>query len=142
MKITSKYTVALQLLMLCEQYKNEKITSGFISKKIGADPVIVRLVMLNLKSANYITNKPGPGGTTLIKDLNEITLNDVYRCVIDDETDEVLKFYKIPDEASPFESTFIKTANEEFLQYINSFYEELKKHTVKELYDKTIKNIQ
>jgi len=44
--------------------------------------------------------------------------------------------------SSAFETTFIKTANEEFLQYIDSFYEELKKHTVKELYDRTIQNMQ
>ena len=98
--------------------------------------------MLNLKSAQYISNKPGPGGTTLIKDLSEITLNDVYRCVTEDETDEVLKFYDAPEGVSSFETTFIKTANEDFLQYIVSFYEELKKHTVKELYDRTIQNMQ
>ena len=54
MKISSTYTVALQLLMICKHYEKEKITSGFISRKIGADSAIIRRVMADLKSNGYI----------------------------------------------------------------------------------------
>ena len=85
MKITSKYTVALQLLLICNHYSEEKITSGFISRKIGADPVIIRQVMIDLKRENYIESKPGPGGTTLKKELSNISLYEIYNCVTDDD---------------------------------------------------------
>ena len=49
MKISSTYTVALQLLMICKHYENEKITSTFVSKKIGADSAIIRRVMAGFK---------------------------------------------------------------------------------------------
>ena len=54
MKISSTYTVALQLLLICKHYENEKITSGFVSRKIGADPALIRRVMTDLKNKNYI----------------------------------------------------------------------------------------
>lgn len=134
MKITSKYTVALQLLLICNHYNEEKITSGFISRKIGADPVIIRQVMIDLKRENYIESKPGPGGTTLKKELSNISLYEIYNCVTDDD-DDILKFYTLPSESTSFEKQLQSITITNFSQYILSFYEELKKHTLQELYD-------
>lgn len=135
MKISSTYTVALQLLLICKHYENEKITSGFISRKIGADPALIRRVMADLKNKNYIESKPGPGGTTLKKDLSEITLYEIYKTVTDDD-DQVLKFYDLPDGASTFEQSIQTTACDSFSKYIESFYLELKSHTVFDIYNK------
>lgn len=135
MKISSTYTVALQLLMICKHYKNEKITSGFVSRKIGTDSAIIRRVMADLKSNGYIESKPGPGGTQLLKSLNDITLYDVYTAVTNDD-DQILKFYDSTEESSLFEEQIKSVSNECFSQYISSFYSELKNHTVGDLYDK------
>ena len=135
MKISSTYTVALQLLMICKHYENEKITSGFVSRKIGTDSAIIRRVMADLKSNGYIESKPGPGGTQLLKALNDITLYDVYTAVTNDD-DQILKFYDSTEESSFFEEQIKSVSNECFSQYISSFYSELKNHTVGDLYDK------
>ncbi len=133
MKISSTYTVALQLLMICKHYDDEKVTSGFVSRKIGADAAIIRRVMADLKSNGYIESKPGPGGTKLLKNLNDIVLYDVYKAVTDDDED-VLKFYESTEYTTSFEER-IKTASKEcFSEYISSFYEELKTHTVEDIY--------
>ncbi len=137
MKISSTYTVALQLLMICKHYENEKITSGFVSRKIGADAAIIRRVMADLKDNKYIESKPGPGGTKLLKNLNEIVLYDVYKAVTDDDED-VLKFYDSTEYTTPFEERIKSASNECFSQYISSFYAELKAHTVEDIYKKTI----
>ena len=134
MKISSTYTVALQLLLICKHYEHKKITSGFISQKIGADPAIIRRVMADLKSSGYIESKPGPGGTKLLKDLNEIILYDVYKSVTQDD-DQILKFYDLTDESSIFEEKIKSVSNEFFTQYISSFYSELKTHTIGEIYN-------
>lgn len=139
MKISSTYTVALQLLMICKHYETEKITSGFISRKTGADPAIIRRIMADLKNSDYIESKPGPGGTTLKKDLNEINLYEIYKTVTDDD-DQVLKFYALPSEASSFEKSIQSVACKSFSNYMASFYAELKSHTVSELYNQLSKD--
>ncbi len=135
MKISSTYTVALQLLMICKHYENEKITSTFVSKKIGADSAIIRRVMADLKSNSFIESKPGPGGTQLLKDLKDISLYDVYVSVTDDD-EQVLKFYDSTDESTIFEEKIKFASNEAFAQFISSFYTELKSHTVGDIYAK------
>lgn len=135
MKISSTYTVALQLLMICKHYENEKITSGFVSRKIGADSAVIRRVMAALKRNGYIKSKPGPGGTQLLKDLNDITLYDVYTATTNGN-EQILKFYDSTDESSFFEEKIISVSNECFSQYINSFYLELKNHTLGDIYNK------
>ena len=136
MKISSTYTVALQLLMICKQYENEKITSGFISRRIGADAAIIRRVMVDLKNNGYIESKPGPGGTKLLKDLNDINLYDIYKAVTDDD-EKILKFYDSGNESTSFEERMMSATDECFSEYISSFYSELKSHTVGEIYTKT-----
>lgn len=136
MKISSTYTVALQLLMICKQYENKKITSGFISRRIGADAAIIRRVMVDLKNNGYIESKPGPGGTKLLKDLNDINLYDIYKAVTDDD-EKILKFYDSGNESTSFEERMLSATDECFSEYISSFYSELKSHTVGEIYAKT-----
>ena len=136
MKISSTYTVALQLLMICKQYENEKITSGFISRRIGADAAIIRRVMVDLKSNGYIESKPGPAGTSLLKNLNDINLYDIYKAVTDDD-EKILKFYDSGKESTSFEERMQSAADECFSEYISSFYSELKSHTVGDIYAKT-----
>lgn len=135
MKISSTYTVALQLLMICKHYDSEKITSAFVSRKIGADSAIIRRVMANLKKHGYIESKPGPGGTHLLKNLNDISLYDVYTAVTNSD-EQVLKFYDSTDESSLFEEKIKSVSNDSFSQYISSFYSELKNHTVGDIYNK------
>ncbi len=133
MKISSTYTIALELLLICEKYKDsEKITSGSISKKIGADSAIVRRVMSDLKNNNLIESKPGPGGTTLLKPLSQITFYDVFISVTEKE-DSILKFYDLHTNSS-FENNIIKVSNSLFETYIDTFYQQLKSHTLDELY--------
>jgi DNA-binding IscR family transcriptional regulator len=135
MKISSTYTVALQLLLICKHYENEKITSAFISRKIGADPAVIRRVMADLKSSGYIESKPGPGGTRLLKALDDIILYDVYKAVTHDD-DHILKFYDLTCESSSFEEKIKSVSDELFTQYISSFYSELKTHSIEDIYNR------
>ena len=123
------------MLMICKHYENEKITSTFVSRKIGADPAIIRRVMADLKSKGYIESKPGPGGSRLLKALSEIPLFDVYMAVTNDD-EHILKFYDSTNESSPFEERMKSISNKCFSQYISSLYTELKTHTVADIYEK------
>ncbi len=137
MKLSYNYTVALQTLLIAYHYSDEKITSNFIARKIGADPVVVRNVMANLKNAGFIDCKPGPGGLKLTGNINKITLYDVYKTINEDDEDEkILKFYKLTYDSTDFEEKIISTTDNCFSEYINSFFNELKAHTVADIYNK------
>jgi len=137
MKISSTYTIALQLLIICKHYNTEKITSNFIAKQTGADAGLIRRIMVDLKNNGIIDSKPGPGGIKLNKDLDEITLYDLYSAVTD-EDESVLKFSNTSKSISSFDDKIKNTANKCFSGYISSFFKELKNHTVGDIYRKTL----
>ena len=137
MRISHNFSVALQILMLSKHYSDQKITSNFLSHKIGTDPVIIRNVMSALKEKKYIDSKPGPSGLTLLADLNEIPLYNLYTAVTE-EDGNILKFYTPGKDSTDFENKLIKTTNDCFNDYISSYYNELKAHTVGDIYDKCI----
>ena len=134
MKISSTYTIALQILMMIKRYSEEKLTSNYFSNKIGAAPALIRAVMADLKNSGIIESRQGPGGTHLLKKLEDISLYDVYKAVTKD-TDSVLKFYDNENKESSFETQVISVTEECFSTYISSFYNELKAHTVADIYN-------
>ena len=96
MKISVKFTIAIEMLILCKQYENnKKMNSRTLAEKIGTSPIVARQIMMNLSSAGLIESKIGPGGTVLKKSLNEITLLEVYKALGEDEG-SLLKFPSIP----------------------------------------------
>lgn len=133
MKISSTYTVALQILIMTKHYEGEKLTSSFFSQRIGADPALIRRVMADMNQ-KWIVSKPGPGGTKLLMDLDAICLYDVYKAVTHDD-DSVLKFYEVGNHASEFEENLMSVTEKCFSQFIYSFYSELKNHTVGDIYE-------
>ena len=82
MQITSRFTIAVHIITAIDYFKdNEKVTSNFLAGSVGANPVIVRNVMGNLKEAGIIDISQGKSGITLVKKLDEITFYDVYKAV-------------------------------------------------------------
>ena len=88
MQITSKFTIAAHIIAAIDYFKDsEKVTSNFLAGSVGANPVIVRNVMGNLKESGIIAISQGKSGISLAKELDEITFYDVYKAVdcVDDE---------------------------------------------------------
>lgn len=82
MKITSRFTSGVHTLLLIAFFGDkEKITSTFIANSINANPVIIRKILAQLKSAELIEIKLGIGGAHLIKEPADITLYDVFTAV-------------------------------------------------------------
>ena len=88
MQITSKFTIAAHIIVAIDYFKDsEKVTSNFLAGSVGANPVIVRNVMGNLKESGIIAISQGKSGISLAKELSKITFYDVYKAVdcVDDE---------------------------------------------------------
>ena len=83
MQISSRFTIATHMLIIIAIIKGResKVTSDFLAASVGVNPVIIRKTLSQLKKAGLISVARGTGGTEIIKDLQDISLFDVYQAV-------------------------------------------------------------
>lgn len=101
MKISSRFTVAVHILSLISIQKNVLCTSEWIAGSVNTNPVVIRRIMGMLKKAGMVSVTSGTGGASLIKNLNEITLLDVYKAVEVVEEGELFQFQENPNPDCP-----------------------------------------
>lgn len=101
MKITSRFTVAVHTLLTIYYFgEKNKVTSDFIAQSVCVNPVVIRRTLLSLKAAGMVEVKAGSGGASIFKDLQDITLYDVYRAV-DSVEGDLFHFHENPNPACP-----------------------------------------
>ena len=99
MRVSQKFPVAVHTIMIVAAMSSvRKINSDVISESTGVNAVIIRNIFQSLKQANIIRVSPGPGGTTLARSPDDITLWDIFSSVEPMNTDDIFKFHKQPDE--------------------------------------------
>ena len=82
MQISSRFTIALHIFACVETFKDDyKVTSDFLAGSINTNPVIIRRILTQLKSAGLITVARGTGGIEPTKPLEEISFYDVYQAI-------------------------------------------------------------
>ena len=97
MKITSRFTVALHTLLVIYKFSlAQKTTSEFIAASVNVNPVVIRRTLLSLKAAGITDVKAGSGGASIIKDLKDVTMYDVYRAV-DSVDGDIFHFHENPN---------------------------------------------
>jgi len=130
MKITSRFTVALHTLLVIYYFgKNNKVTSEFISSSVNVNPVVIRRALLSLKAAGIVDVKAGSGGAEIIKDLNDITLLDVYNAV-DCVEGDMFHFHENPNPACPVGKNIHAVLDGKLSSAQAAFEAELKKTTL------------
>lgn len=129
MKINLKYTVAINILIVCNICKDKKITANYINSIMGCDVTTIRQIMFDLKKAGFIEGKPGPGGTKLVKDLNDISLFDVYIAVLDPQ-ESMLKFYNTDTDNNTLSKAIQFVVDNQFNEYRDMLLFEMQKTTV------------
>ena len=88
MQFSSRLSIATHILLVIEVFKNQqKVTSEFIAGSVGVNPVIIRNILGQLKSAGLVEIAAGVGGANLTKSPDQITLLNIFHAV---ETDEHL----------------------------------------------------
>lgn len=101
MKITSRFTVAVHTLLAIHTFNKEyKTTSDFLASSVNVNPVVIRRTLLSLKSAGLVDVKAGSGGATLTKNVEDITLYDVYKAV-DCIDGDLFHFHENPNPNCP-----------------------------------------
>lgn len=116
MQITSKFTIAVHIITAIDYFKDsEKVTSTFLAGSVGANPVIVRNVMGNLKEAGIIDISQGKSGITLAKELDEITFFDIYKAVDCVGDEGLFHFHENPNTDCPVGRNIHKALDEQLL---------------------------
>ena len=117
MQISSRFTIATHMLIIIAIKSQEsKVTSDFLAASVGVNPVIIRKTLSQLKNAELISVARGTGGTKIIKDLNEITLLDVYQAVeCLGKTGQLFSFHENPNPSCPIGSNIHAVLDQKLL---------------------------
>lgn len=102
MQISSRFTIAIHVLICIETFKNDyKVTSDFLASSVNVNPVVIRKLLQQLKKAGIVHVVRGSGGTDIEKPLNEITLLDIYNAVECVEEGQLFHFHENPNQFCP-----------------------------------------
>lgn len=81
MQISARFTMAVHMFACVDAFPGRKMTSEFMAASIGTNPVTVRRLLRQLRTAGLLEVSRGTGGVTITRSLTEITFLDVYRAV-------------------------------------------------------------
>lgn len=131
MQISSRFTIAIHILTCIDTFKdNYKLTSDFIASSVSVNPVVIRRILQQLKSAQLITVARGSGGADIAKPLGEITFLDVYNAVECVESGELFHFHDNPNTKCPVGRNIHRALDEKLYQVQKAMEDEMKKITV------------
>ena len=142
MQITSKFTIAVHVITAIDYFKDhEKVTSNFLAGSVGANPVIVRNVMGNLKEAGIIDISQGKSGITLAKRLDDITFYDIYKAVDSVSDEGLFHFHENPNANCPVGRNIHKAVDEKLMKVQQAMETEMKQVTLSDVAEDTRKEI-
>lgn len=133
MKITSRFTVAVHTLLAIHMFDGKyKTTSDFIAASVNVNPVVIRRTLLSLKGAGLIEVKAGSGGARIIKNLEEITLYDIYMAV-DSVEGDLFHFHESPNPSCPVGKNIYSVLEPHLFEAQKALENQLKKVTLQDL---------
>lgn len=102
MQISSRFTLAVHVFVCIDTFKDDyKITSDFLAGSTNVNPVIIRKILGQLKTAGLVEVARGSGGASIAKSLDEITFLDIYNAVECVGNGELFHFHENPNTACP-----------------------------------------
>lgn len=100
-KISSRFTIAVHILSIIKQNPSTICTSEFMAESVNTNPVVIRKIVSYLKKAGIVQVRRGTGGASLVKDLEVITLLEVFRSVEVVEEDQLFHLHENPNPDCP-----------------------------------------
>ena len=127
MQISSRFTIATHMLVIIAlKGKESKVTSDFLASSVGVNPVIIRKTLSQLKKADLISVARGTGGAEIIKNLEGISLLDIYQameCL--GKTGQLFSFHDNPNPDCPVGSNIHGVLDEKLDKIQEAMEEEL-----------------
>ena len=140
MKISSRFTIAVHTLLCILLFKDEKITSNFLSGSVQVNPVIIRNILIQLKKAKIIIVKRGKGGISINKKAKDITLLDIFEAV-ESLDGKLFSFHKKPNSKCPVGNNITKVLLPKLDNIQKSMEKELEKTTLKDIFNDLQNNL-
>ena len=101
MKISSRFSVAVHIISILQLYGNPMPTSEYIAGSVKTNPVVIRRILGMLKQAGIVDMKRGTGGAYLVKNVENITMLDVYKAVDSVEDGQLFQIHENPNPICP-----------------------------------------
>lgn len=131
MQISSRFTIAIHIFSCIQTFENErKVTSDFLASSVEVNPVIIRRILLQLKSAGLVHVQRGTGGTSIAKPLEDITFLDIYRAVECVEDGGLFHFHEKPNVKCPVGRNIHYVLDEKLERVQNAMERELESITL------------
>ena len=131
MQISSRFTIAIHIFACIDTFEKEyKITSDFLASSVNVNPVIIRKILSQLKSAGLVEVQRGSGGASIAKPLEEISFLDIYRAVECVENGELFHFHENPNCKCPVGRNIHNVLDSKLVQIQGALEDELRKITL------------
>lgn len=135
MQISSRFTMAIHMFACIDVFKDMKMTSDFMAKSIGTNPVIVRKLLQQLKAAGLIEVLRGTGGIKVKRPFREITFLDIYQAVECTPKEELFHFHDKPNQKCPVGRNIHHVLDDKLEKVQKAMEEELAKTTLEDVKD-------
>lgn len=131
MQISSRFTIAVHVLIAIETFENQyKVTSEFLASSVNVNPTVIRRILQQLKKADIITVKRGSGGAAIGRPLADITLLDVYNAVEPVENGQLFHFHENPNELCPVGKNIHRIMDHRLEEIQNAMEDRMRRITI------------
>lgn len=131
MQISSRFTIAIHMFSCIDTFeKDRKVTSDFLASSVEVNPVVIRRILLQLKSAGLVNVQRGTGGTTIARPLDKITFLDIYRAVECVEDGALFHFHEKPNIECPVGRNIHRVLDEKLERVQRAMEKELESITL------------
>ncbi len=136
MQISSRFTLAVHILLCIDTFKdNYKVTSEFLAGSTNVNPVIVRNILKQLKTADIVEVTRGSGGASIPKPLNRISFLDIYKAVECIDNGELFHFHERPNPNCPVGKNIHLVLDDKLKQVQEALEKELSSITLQDVKD-------
>ena len=134
MQISSRFTIALHVFACLDEFQGQfKLTSDLLAGSVNVNPVVIRKILGQLKSAGLVNVARVAGGASIAKPLSEITFLDVYNAVECVEDGQLFHFHERPNEACPIGRNIHAILDAKLQRVQNAMERELASITLEEV---------
>ena len=131
MQISSRFTLAVHILACIEAFKDQyKVTSDFLAGSTRVNPVIIRKILGQLKTAGIVNVARGSGGASIARPLQKITFLDIYQAVECVDRGQLFHFHENPNPECPVGRNIHHVLDEKLEQVQKAMEAELQKMTL------------
>ncbi len=142
MQITNKFTIGVHIICAVEYFKKDReVTSSLLSLSTGANPVTVRTVISELRGAGLLDISQGKTGIGLKKDINNISLLDVFNAVDGLDRDGLFHFHDNPSINCPVGRNIHKALDDKLMKIQDSMNSQMAKIKIGDVYNDIISEI-